>query len=873
MISFFKDLLHFIVKIITCFSNYTCLLAQLQHLKKSFKNFFKASILSLLVIVIILLLLTKMDQAFTMMVDLVENQNSKFSLLLAFLFINALAIVLSHYPIYTYYAANLNNSGDYTNWKTVKPFHFWPLKKFPAYIYTTKKGTNYVPDNWANYLRYSIGLLIHGVWIHFIVSSFQPNLIFENFPLPVVKTIIYSLLLVPLITYIYWKEKFTSYQKTKDKDGEKLTDTQLEENAIKLTRYYKRLGIGYFIVGFISLLLLIITVFIANFSPGGFVILLLTSYVLMFNYVFFRLLRTVSTKVKNTLENPLLIPISIFIGFIKYFEKSENYLTLFNVNFIFSLMVLVQATIASIKGWGLINGIPILLAFFYFYYFIIASLGKYFFVAKKLDLFSTKRFKIIFALSSVIIGLVIASRIFAIETRTHELDLVENTKFPLNEGQFWDSIQKKENPTLFFIASHGGGLKANVWTLNVVNLLQIQSQGKLLENTIALSGASGGSLGLALYTGLHREDGLNFNKIQQKIDTISRQNYTSIDLTFTFGLDSYRKIWPLNQKYSLRDRPYYAMRKYQNHIEDITSTQLYDTSFRDYWKQAFLKTGYFPSLIMNTASTKGSRGILWSVKANNFNAIFPFAENLAELHNDKTLPYYQAVSTTNRFPVFSPAAKIPGYGHYIDAGAIDNSGLLGCLDLHNYLLRNSTFLKDKKIAYIEIINGKSLYINYLVKKFRKEQNITHITKNEVETDNIMADLQTGLNLDKIPGYLSDYLVNWENAQPEKIQYFQLFMPHKVSLEDVEGYLKGEIADENTLQKLTNFLAEENNQILTLTEKPDKTFFEPWQFYEPTLSRHLSESSLAYVKAILEHPLLRKQFAEITALANPQTLSQ
>ncbi|MEZ4817229.1 MAG: hypothetical protein R2776_04570 [Flavobacteriaceae bacterium] len=43
----------------------------------------------------------------------------------------------------------------------------------------------------------------------------------------------------------------------------------------------------------------------------------------------------------------------------------------------------------------------------------------------------------------------------------------------------------------------------------------------------------------------------------------------------------------------------------------------------------------------------------------------------------------------------------------------------------------------------------------MVKKFKKEQGITHIAKNEVETDNIVADLQTGLNLDKIPGYLSD----------------------------------------------------------------------------------------------------------------------
>ena len=169
----------------------------LNHFKRSFKNFIKSSFLSLLIITLILLLLTQMDQAFTMLVDLVENEFSRFSLFLSFFLINALAIVLSHYPIYTYYAANLNNSGNYTNWEERHPFKFWPFKKLPVYVFTTKKGTDYKPDNWANYLRYLLGLLIHFVWIHFIISSFTPNLIFGNFPLSTLKMVIYPLLIIP----------------------------------------------------------------------------------------------------------------------------------------------------------------------------------------------------------------------------------------------------------------------------------------------------------------------------------------------------------------------------------------------------------------------------------------------------------------------------------------------------------------------------------------------------------------------------------------------------------------------------------------------------------------------------------------------------
>ena len=95
------------------------------------------------------------------------------------------------------------------------------------------------------------------------------------------------------------------------------------------------------------------------------------------------------------------------------------------------------------------------------------------------------------------------------------------------------------------------------------------------------------------------------------------------------------------------------------------------------------------------------------------------------------------------------------------------------------------------------------------------------------------------------------------------------MPHKISLNDVENFIGGEIADTSVIEKLTGFLASENSQILTLTEKPEKTFFDPWEYYEPTLSRHLSRSSLNYVKAILEHPMLRRQFSEINTLTQNQ----
>lgn len=838
----------------------TKLLEIVHHLSKSFKNFFKSSILSLLVIAIILLLLTQMDQAFTMMVDLIESK--WISMLLAFFFINALAVVLSHYPIYTYYAANLNNSGDYTKWHAKHPFNWWIFKKYTVYTYTTVKNSDYKPDNWANYFRYFTGILIHIVWIHFIISSFSPNFIFEDFPIKTTKTVIYVLLLVPFLQYIYLKEKITKYEE----------DIKDDKSPEKLEHFYRKLALWYFIIAMLCFVLLLSTLTLGNFSPAGFILLLLTSYAFMFNYIFFRLLRTKFTVILNTMKSSKYLLVTIFLKRIHLLEKSENYNIMFILIFWGAAILLIISTVNSIYGRSLMNGIPILLAFFYFYYFIIASIGKYFFVARKNKLTNTISYRLFMVVLFVLLVLFAITNFANIEVKTHQIDLVENTKTEISEAMFIDSLSAKTDNTLFFIASHGGGLKANVWTLNVLNKLQTMTKGKLLNQTIAFSGASGGSLGLALYTGLYKEDGLDTLRIKKKIDHLAKQNYTSLDLTLTFGLDTYRKLWPLSQRIGIRDRPYYAMLKYQNNIQNQKSTKLSETSFRDYWKEAFVKNGYFPSLIMNTAGQKGNRGIFWSVKQNDFSIIFPYAENLADLAGNKTIPYYQAVSTTNRFPIFSPAAKIKGHGYFIDAGAIDNSGLLGCLDLHHYLLRKKV-LADKQIAYIEILNSKNLYLDYLVEKFKKENNIPYIHKNENEADNVMVDIETGLNIDKIPGYLSDYITNWEKFEVGDLRYFKIYMPHKVSLEDVETFFKGKITDPDIRRNLGVFLEKENNVILSVTEKPNKSFFDPWKFYEPTLSRHLSKSSLNYIDAILEHPLLQQQFLEIEKLINTKSVEK
>ncbi len=822
-------------------------------------NFIKASILSLLVIGVIVGLLTQMDQAFAMVVDLVEKGGVSF--FLSFLLIYGLALSLSHYPIYTYYAANLNNSDGYTIWKEVQPFKRFPLRWWKVYTYRTNNKIGYAKNRLVNALRYFLGVILFGAWAYIILVSFEPNLIFDPIFIPTkwIKYIVFAFIVIAFLVYTRLKKRVDDPTNNKP--------------------LLAKLAVWFFFCFVVSVGLLAIILYFSSFSKASLLFIILATISLLFTYVFFRLIRSKLTRTISELEYKNR---HFFKGFIKLFkslEKSENYLLMFAFYGIISFLIIIYSVLAAwIPQLPGLNGIPVLLAYLYLYSYIIANLMKYFFVTNKISkqaqskgthlehIQETRTYKWILWSTTISVLLIVVS-FFKWETRTHELDLVKQTNAPILEANFIESLNAIETDAYFFIASQGGGLKANVWTLNVMQQLQTQTNGKLLDKSVALSGASGGSLGLALYTALYDEHAKDFNSYRPKIDRISEGNYTSVDLSLMFGPDMFRKVLPLNFIKG-KDRPYYSMLRYQNAITGRADKELSKVSFREYWKDIYKRNGHIPSLIMNTASNKGQRGILWSVKPEEFADIFPFSQDLAELKNNQTLTYYQAVSMTNRFPLFSPSAKVKHMGHYIDAGAIDNSGLLGCLDVYQYLKKKeSDLFADKHIVFIEIINGKSSYVQYLLRKF-EEQNVgpgekLFLLDNESESSTISNDISGGISLSKIPGYLNGMMRSWDKAS-SKNHHIEIYMPQRVTIADVESVIGGDL-DEKWLNKLEVFLDDVNASIQNVTEG-EKGFWEDWEYYEPVLSRHLSESCLKYNVSILDHPFLKEQFSKIKQLA-------
>lgn len=61
----------------------------------------------------------------------------------------------------------------------------------------------------------------------------------------------------------------------------------------------------------------------------------------------------------------------------------------------------------------------------------------------------------------------------------------------------WKKKQPEEKPPFFVVCASGGGLAASLWAIHVAQTIETCSDGKLLQHTGLMTGASGGELGLA----------------------------------------------------------------------------------------------------------------------------------------------------------------------------------------------------------------------------------------------------------------------------------------------------------------------------------------------------------------------------------------
>jgi len=86
----------------------------------------------------------------------------------------------------------------------------------------------------------------------------------------------------------------------------------------------------------------------------------------------------------------------------------------------------------------------------------------------------------------------------------------------------WKKKQPEEKPPFFVICASGGGLAAALWAVHVAQTIETCSDGKLLQHTGLMTGASGGELGLAYLREAYLSDTAFVQNGLSRLDRIGR---------------------------------------------------------------------------------------------------------------------------------------------------------------------------------------------------------------------------------------------------------------------------------------------------------------------------------------------------------------
>ncbi|MBS1772744.1 MAG: patatin-like phospholipase family protein [Bacteroidetes bacterium] len=243
-------------------------------------------------------------------------------------------------------------------------------------------------------------------------------------------------------------------------------------------------------------------------------------------------------------------------------------------------------------------------------------------------------------------------------------------------------------PPLIIIAVSGGGSRAAYWTFRSLQYLDSITNGELYNNTVLMTGASGGMIGAAYWRDVHKayKDGL----ITKPYDQAYQYNVGKDLLNaIIFSLASVDIISPIN-KISIAGRSYKKNRGYAFEKEIIANCDGYlSKTLKDY---AVAEANCdMPAMIFNGTIINDGKKLMMSalpisyltqpayaledtanppIDAVDFQAFFgkQHAQNLC---------ITSALRMSATFPIILPVAKLPSTPeiNVMDAGMRDNFGV------------------------------------------------------------------------------------------------------------------------------------------------------------------------------------------------------
>ncbi len=206
--------------------------------------------------------------------------------------------------------------------------------------------------------------------------------------------------------------------------------------------------------------------------------------------------------------------------------------------------------------------------------------------------------------------------------RDHLLDMCSYDKVAADKANMiqilenWKKKQQEEKPLMIIINTSGGGSRSAAFTMNILQRLDRQNEGRLMDKTFMITGASGGMFGAAYYRELSRLRSYKDSTINpddhRYTDSISGDLLNPLFSSFVA-----RDLFSPAQKFKvgdyeyIKDRGYAFEQKLNKNTGGILDRQLRDLAPDE-------AAARIPMMLFSSVITRDSRTMLISTQPVSF---------------------------------------------------------------------------------------------------------------------------------------------------------------------------------------------------------------------------------------------------------------
>lgn len=253
-----------------------------------------------------------------------------------------------------------------------------------------------------------------------------------------------------------------------------------------------------------------------------------------------------------------------------------------------------------------------------------------------------------------------------------------------------EAIQKAsvENPyPVYMVIADGGASKSGYWVSSVLSKFEDQTpaKNKFSNHLLSMAGASGGSVGNAVFYSLLRKEHFDHEKVNYTKETrdFFKSDFLTYSLARFLGPDLFRHFIPC---IPMDDRA----SALEAAMEKTPCNPSVGSYFGRNLEDVFDYSGRLPLLFINTTNLdQGVPGVISNVKinphySNRMDVLAEVDKATDRKNRHSTIKLSTSVVLGARFPYVSPAGEINGK-YFVDGGYFDNSGGGITLELVQYI--------------------------------------------------------------------------------------------------------------------------------------------------------------------------------------------